>query len=74
MCIEDNTVLDAVIVGAGPSGSYAGWKLSEKYPQWKINVYEASNRVGGRTWSISLPGKVYYHCSVRKCQRTRCTA
>ena len=38
------------------SGSYAAWKLSEKYPDKSIHLYETNSRVGGRTYSVPMPG------------------
>src|SRR5215469_11635138 len=44
-----------VIVGAGPSGLYAAWRLLESAPSGnrpQVTIYEMSERVGGRllTW------------------------
>ena len=48
--------MDIAIVGAGVAGSYAAWKLSEKYPDKSIHLYETNNRVGGKIYSVPVPG------------------
>ena len=48
--------MDIAIVGAGVSGAYAAWKLSEKYPEKSITIYESNSRVGGRAYSVTIPG------------------
>ena len=52
---KDNQMIDVAVVGAGIAGVYTAWKLAENYPDWTIHIYEANNRVGGRTYSIPLP-------------------
>ena len=48
--------MDIAIIGAGVSGAYAAWKLSKKYPGKSIKVYESNSRVGGRAYSVPIPG------------------
>ena len=48
--------MDIAIVGAGVAGSYAAWKLSDKYPDKSIHLFETNNRVGGRIYSVPVPG------------------
>ena len=43
------------LAGAGLSGVYSAYKLSQHY-NWTINIYEANNRIGGRIYSIAVPG------------------
>ena len=40
---------------AGVSGTYSALKLSENY-DWSIHVFDANNRIGGRTYSLTMPG------------------
>jgi len=48
------------VVGAGPGGLYAAWRLgnSSVYPWNKICVFEKTNRVGGRAYSVRGYGPV----------------
>ena len=48
--------MDIAIVGAGAAGTYAAWKLSRQYPDKSIHLYESNNRVGGRLYSVPVPG------------------
>lgn len=48
--------LDVAIIGGGVSGLYTAWRLSEasgKHPD-QIAVFESSDRIGGRLWSVGL--------------------
>ena len=53
---EADLQLDVAVVGAGVSGAYSAWRLKQKYPQKRIALFEYSNRVGGRLYSVPLPG------------------
>ncbi|CAG2184818.1 unnamed protein product [Mytilus edulis] len=44
---------DVAIIGAGIAGTYAGWRLRNLNKQ--ITVYEYSNRVGGRCYTMKFP-------------------
>ncbi|XP_071145582.1 aplysianin-A-like [Mytilus edulis] len=44
---------DVAIIGAGIAGTYAGWRLRKLNKQ--ITVYEYSNRVGGRCYTMKFP-------------------
>ncbi|MBU8827726.1 NAD(P)/FAD-dependent oxidoreductase [Mycolicibacterium goodii] len=45
---------DVVVIGAGPSGSYAAKLLSDR--GHSVSLLEAKDRVGGRTWVDAVPG------------------
>ncbi|XP_045199223.2 aplysianin-A-like [Mercenaria mercenaria] len=45
---------DIAIIGAGVTGSYAAWRLRQS--GLKISMYEYSNRIGGRCFTVQLPG------------------
>ncbi|MBQ1445117.1 MAG: FAD-dependent oxidoreductase [Renibacterium sp.] len=45
---------DVIIVGAGPSGLTAAWRL--KQAGLSVQVLEARDRVGGRTWTDTIDG------------------
>jgi monoamine oxidase len=48
--------VDIAVVGAGISGAYSAWRLKERYPEKHVALFEYSNRVGGRLYSVPLPG------------------
>jgi monoamine oxidase len=53
--------LDVAIVGAGSAGTYVAYRLLQARPDWRIAIFERSNRIGGRLWSlpIHLCGEVF---------------
>jgi monoamine oxidase len=53
---EADLDVDIAVVGAGIAGAYSAWRLKQKYPQKRISLFEYSNRVGGRLYSVPLPG------------------
>jgi monoamine oxidase len=52
--VNENTVYDVVVVGAGISGLTAAYNLVKKLDHIKILIIEAKDRVGGRTRTIQL--------------------
>lgn len=54
---RDDDVLDVAIVGAGVAGCYAAWRISEAAPPGtRIEVFEHSDRIGGRLMSVRMDG------------------
>lgn len=60
---EDGLSLDVAIVGAGVSGLYTGWRLMSgktsgggSYSPGTVGIFEMGDRIGGRLWSVQLPG------------------
>ena len=45
---------DCIIIGAGLSGLSAARRILQRNPDRKIAVFEASSRVGGRTFSVAV--------------------
>ncbi|KAH9505681.1 hypothetical protein Btru_055492 [Bulinus truncatus] len=45
--------MDVAVVGAGPSGTYSAYRLRDE--DLRIEVFEYSNRVGGRLYTTRLP-------------------
>ena len=43
--------LDCAIAGSGVSGLYTGWRLRAAKPEWKVGIFEMSDRTGGRLLS-----------------------
>nr|AEX63188.1 putative amineoxidase [Moumouvirus Monve] len=50
--INNNLTCDILIVGAGASGIFSAWRLSQAYPNKKIIIVEKSDRICGRLESI----------------------
>lgn len=44
------------IVGGGVAGSYCAYRLSHASPARSVQLFEASDRIGGRLWSVALDG------------------
>lgn len=59
-----SAAVDVAIIGGGPSGLYAAYRLLTGTPRSKspvrskpsVAVFEASERLGGRIWSVAPPG------------------
>lgn len=50
-------IIDVAIIGGGVSGAYTAYRLmqSKKWKNSNIRLFEMSDRIGGRLWSIDLP-------------------
>lgn len=45
-----------VIIGAGISGLSLAWYLKNLKPEWEYSILEASDRVGGKAWTLKENG------------------
>eukprot|EP00118_Oscarella_pearsei_P003185 m.13341 g.13341 ORF g.13341 m.13341 type:complete len:582 (+) comp24697_c0_seq1:94-1839(+) len=52
-----STTQDIIIVGGGPGGTYAGWRLKSdaSHRNDSMLLLEATNRIGGRLLSVHMP-------------------
>src|SRR6478735_2452287 len=61
-------VLDVAVIGAGIAGVYAAWRLrtdqSPGAPQPNVQVFESSERIGGRLLSVNPPGMDDVFCEL----------
>ncbi|HEY4172260.1 MAG TPA: NAD(P)-binding protein, partial [Rhodopila sp.] len=49
--------LDIAVVGAGVSGAYSAWRLQQSLgAEAKIALFEYSDRIGGRLYTVTIPG------------------
>ena len=49
--------LDVAIVGGGCSGAYSAWRLQQdRGADQSIGLFEYSDRIGGRLYSVTMPG------------------
>lgn len=53
---EADLKVDVAVVGAGMAGAYTAWRLRQSQPKKRIALFEYSNRVGGRLYSVTMPG------------------
>ena len=57
-------ILDVAIIGGGVSGVYAGWRLTAEKPDDKIELFELSDRIGGRLHSVVPEGMPHVRAEV----------
>ena len=48
--------IDIAVVGGGIAGAYTAWRLKAKHPRKRIALFEYSDRIGGRLYTVQLPG------------------
>ena len=48
--------VDIAIIGAGVAGTLAAYRLSSRHPDLSIALFESKERIGGRLWSMAIPG------------------
>lgn len=46
--------MDVAIIGGGVAGCYCAYRLAQAHPDWDIQLFEASDRIGGRLWSVPI--------------------
>ncbi len=54
--MTEHTILDVAVVGAGISGIYSAWRLGAASPTARVQIFDGSDRVGGRLLSVVPPG------------------
>lgn len=54
---EPPRTIDVAIVGGGVSGCYCAYRFAHSSPSTRVSLFEMSDRIGGRLWSVSgVPG------------------
>jgi hypothetical protein len=48
--------LEIAVVGGGVSGAYSAWRLQQAKTEAHIGLFEYSDRIGGRLFTVTLPG------------------
>jgi hypothetical protein len=49
--------LDVAVIGGGVAGTYCAWRLQqEQGGHARVGLFEYSNRIGGRLYTVTLPG------------------
>src|SRR5689334_4765152 len=55
--LGDQMDLDVAVVGGGVSGAYSAWRLqTEVGRKQRIGLFEYSDRIGGRLFTVTMPG------------------
>jgi lysine 2-monooxygenase len=49
-------MLDLAVVGAGAAGTFVAHEALRRRPEWSIELFERTNRIGGRLQSVAVPG------------------
>ena len=49
-------MLDLAVIGAGAAGTYVANEALLRRPEWSVELFERTNRIGGRLYSVSVPG------------------
>ena len=51
------TDLDVAVIGGGCAGTYSAWRLQQEIgADTSIGLFEYSDRIGGRLYSVTVPG------------------
>jgi len=57
--------LDVAVVGGGVSGAYSAWRLQgERGSKTRVALFEYSNRIGGRLYTVTIPGMPHVKAEV----------
>lgn len=51
-----NNIIDYAVIGGGISGVYSAWRLKQACPDKNIQLFEYSDRIGGKLLTVQLPG------------------
>jgi len=52
-------ILDLAVIGAGAAGTYVARATKVAHPEWSISLFERTDRIGGRVWSVAVPDVVH---------------
>jgi monoamine oxidase len=52
----ERDVLDLAVIGAGAAGTYVARAMKVARPEWSISLFERTDRIGGRVFSVAVPG------------------
>lgn len=52
----DDRTIDYAVIGGGIGGVYSAWRLKQAMPDKRVALFEYSDRIGGKLFSVALPG------------------
>ena len=52
---DDREQIDIAVIGAGVAGTYCCWRLQAAQNKRRVALFEMSDRIGGRLWSVDIP-------------------
>jgi monoamine oxidase len=56
MSLTDQADLALAIIGGGAAGTYVAQRVKSLRPDWSVALFERTDRIGGRLWSLRVPG------------------
>ncbi|MEA2576531.1 MAG: hypothetical protein QOD78_119, partial [Chloroflexota bacterium] len=49
-------MVDLAVIGAGAAGTYVAHEMLRQRPSWSVELFERTDRIGGRLHSVAVPG------------------
>ena len=49
-------IVDYAVIGGGIAGAYSAWRIKQAMPEKHVVLFEYSDRIGGRLFTVQLPG------------------
>lgn len=56
--------IDYAVIGGGIGGVYSAWRLKQAKPEARVALYEYSDRIGGKLFSVALPGMPHVYAEL----------
>ncbi len=56
--------IDFAVIGGGIGGVYSAWRLKQARPDAKVALFEYSDRIGGKLFSVALPGMPHVYAEL----------
>ena len=59
--------LEIAVVGGGVAGVYSAWRLQQVKTEARMGLFEYSDRIGGRLYTVTLPGLPHVKAELAGC-------
>ena len=56
--------IDYAIIGGGIGGVYSAWRIKQAKPEARVALFEYSDRIGGKLFSVALPGMPHVYAEL----------